>query len=89
MSYSESHWRNAAAPIIPEVIAQHRGEDENKIRLALREAYPFGQRKYHPYKIWLDEIGRQLGTKPPLGTFGKKTKERQEVADERQERLFA
>ena len=86
MSYSESHWRNHAAPIIARVIAEHREESDTAIRLALREAYPFGMRKYHPYKIWLDEIARQLGTKPPLGTFGKKTKEFR--ADERQEKLF-
>jgi hypothetical protein len=29
----------------------------------LFDAYPFGERKYTPYKIWLDEIKRQVGTK--------------------------
>jgi len=62
--YSESHWRNHAAPIIARVIAENAGKDENAIKLALREAYPFGQRKYHPYKVWLDEIQVQLGKKP-------------------------
>ncbi len=85
---SESHWRDSCAPIIARVIAENVGKDESVVRMALRKAYPYGQRKYHPYKIWLDEIARQLGKKPPLGTFGKKTKERQVVADERQERLF-
>ena len=64
MSYSDSHWRNHAAPIIAKVIAEHKGEDENIIRRALREAYPFGERKYHPYKIWNDEVHVQLGKKP-------------------------
>jgi hypothetical protein len=36
-------------------------------RARLREAYPFGERKYHPYKIWLDEIRRQLGTTDKKG----------------------
>lgn len=34
------------------------------LRKALCEAYPFGQKAYHPYKIWCDEIKFQLGLKP-------------------------
>ena len=89
---SESHWRNHAGPIIARVIAEHAGEDESKVRLALRDAYPFGQRKYHPYKIWLDEIARQLGTKPKLGSrvnvYGKVVGPGPHEVDERQEDLF-
>ena len=36
-------------------------------RRALKDAYPFGERRYAPYKIWLDEIARQKGKKPPVG----------------------
>ena len=57
-------WRERAAPIIRQVIAS---EPEN-LRKALRDAYPFGARKMWPYKIWCDEIRRQLGKKQPLGT---------------------
>lgn len=84
--YSESHWRNTAAPIIAKVIAEHQG-DAKGMRKALRDAYPFGQRKYHPYKIWIDEVARQLGRKPKLGTVGRRTLERRAVADERQIRM--
>ena len=42
--------------------------DGPAFRKELKDAYPFGPRQYHPYKIWLDEIGRQLGTKPELGS---------------------
>lgn len=55
-------WRNRAAPIVAQVLAAHKGEPEQQIRRALREAYPFGMRAYHPYKIWLDEIHRQRHT---------------------------
>ena len=54
-------WRDIAKPIIAEVLAENKGKDEDTIRKALREAYPYGERKYHPYKIWLSEIKRQLG----------------------------
>ena len=67
MTFIHSDWRKLAAPIISKVIEENRDKDEKQIRLALRAAYPFGQRKYHPYKIWLDEIARQLGKKWPIG----------------------
>ena len=59
--YSESSWRNHAAPIIEKVLRETKGKPESDIKKALHDAYPFGQRKYHPYKIWCDEIKRQRG----------------------------
>lgn len=59
---SESHWRDSAAPIISRVLLETEGQPEKEIRKALRDAYPFGERRYHPYKIWLSEIQRQRFT---------------------------
>jgi len=59
-------WRTRAAPIIRQVLAVTQGKPEQEIRAALRAAYPFGERKYYPYDVWLDEIKRQRGTKPAL-----------------------
>jgi hypothetical protein len=56
-------WRDDAVPIIAKVLKEKEGCTEREIRKALREAYPFGQREYHPYKIWCDEIRRQRGLK--------------------------
>jgi hypothetical protein len=56
-----SHWRHAAAPIIAKILQETKGQGEKEIRAALREAYPFGQRQYHPYKMWLKEIKFQMG----------------------------
>lgn len=58
-------WREHAAPIIARVLKETAGKPEKDIRRALREAYPYGERQYHPYKIWCDEIRRQRGLKPP------------------------
>ena len=44
-------------------ITKMQAEDTPERRKALREAYPAGERKYHPYKVWLDEIARQTGRK--------------------------
>lgn len=57
-------WRDHAYPIIRRVLSETRGKSEAEIKKALREAYPFGQREYHPYRIWCDEIRRQRGLKP-------------------------
>jgi len=53
-------WREIARPIVKKVLEEHRGEPQEKIKRALRDAYPFGPRKYYPYQVWLDEIRRQL-----------------------------
>ena len=63
-------WREHASPIIARVLAETQGQDEKQIRKALRDAYPYGERKYHPYKIWCDEVKRQRGLKPKLGPKG-------------------
>lgn len=90
MSYSESSWRNRAAPIIKRVLAEHAGEDESAIRAALREAYPFGQRKNHPYQIWLSEVQIQMGIRPKLGSvIRRRGRPTPSNPDPRQEGLFA
>lgn len=53
-------WREHAAPIIADVIKRVGRQDEKALRKALKDAYPFGERRYWPYKAWLSEIKRQL-----------------------------
>lgn len=55
-----SYWRNRAALIIAEVIARVGTDDERAPRKALHDAYPFGERQLHPYRVWCDEIRRHL-----------------------------
>lgn len=64
----DSRWRKVASPIIARVLAETCGQAEREIRAALRDAYPFGERRYHPYKIWLDEIAKQRGGKKKVAT---------------------
>ena len=56
-------WRQYAIPIIKSTITLNKGKSYQEIKAALKEVYPFGERKYHPYKIWCDEINIQLKTK--------------------------
>lgn len=55
-------WRDSCRPIIQRVIAEVGRSDLKALRKALREAYPYGERKYHPYKVWCDEVSKQVGT---------------------------
>ncbi len=70
----KSSWRAYCAPIITRVLEETKGKDEKEIRKALKEAYPFGEREYHPYKIWLDEVASQRGLKKKRNHFGRKKK---------------
>lgn len=60
MISSPTTWRGKSRLIIAAVISIVGTQDMPALRRALRDAYPFGERKYWPYKIWLDEIRRQL-----------------------------
>lgn len=53
-----SHWRCCAAQTIERVVATTApGTD---LKAAIDAAYPFGERKYTPYKIWLEERKKVL-----------------------------
>lgn len=56
-----STWRDRCRDTIAGVIARVGAADGKALRKALREAYPFGVYDYHPRKMWLSEIRRQLG----------------------------
>lgn len=56
-------WRDSARPLIAKALEETKGKTEQEIRKALRDAYPWGERRMHPYKIWCDEIKRQRGLK--------------------------
>lgn len=39
--------------------------DEQQVREAVSNAYPFGERKYHPYRVWLDCVQELLDQRFP------------------------
>lgn len=61
-------WRDIARNRISEVLTAyeaHCSEEQcsmnvSELSKALFKAYPFGRRRYHPYKIWLSEKKRAL-----------------------------
>jgi hypothetical protein len=67
----KSNWREHSRKVIQRVLEETKGQDEKTIRKALTDAYPFGERAMHPYKIWLDEIKvqrkkRTFGVRPDI-----------------------
>ena len=71
----KSTWREHAAPIIARIIRANPHESYVQLRKRISKAYPFRERECHPYKIWRDEVKRQL-----TAHFG--TTEKQEPIDE-------
>jgi hypothetical protein len=59
-------WRARSSQIIAKVIAETSGASTEARDKALFDAYPFGVRKYHPYKIWLSEVKRQKEGHAPM-----------------------
>ena len=51
-------WRDLARARIAEVIAANPAAGGEKLGELLREAYPFGERRWHPYKVWLTEVDK-------------------------------
>jgi len=56
-------WRNKCRLLIARTIKENEGKPLPEIRKALKAVYPFGDRRWWPYKVWCDEIRFQLGLK--------------------------
>lgn len=59
------NWRSHAAEIISKIIGARvprrmSAEELKSLRKEISDAYPFGQRAMHPYKIWCSEVKNQL-----------------------------
>jgi hypothetical protein len=59
-----SYWRKMSRRVIQDVLNNYRAplneEQIREVKAKLSNAYPFGERKYYPYKIWLEEIKKTL-----------------------------
>jgi len=73
-----SHWRDTARRVIRETLATLPPDADAKAkRAALKDAYPFGPRALHPYKVWLDEVRVQVDSKTPPEKRSAETLKRQ------------
>ena len=84
-------WRNSADKVLLELFDSLPADaTDEEIDAAVFDAYPFGMRKYTPYKIWLQQVkrhkgARAIGLRGPLTPPGGK---RRDSKDRRQKDLF-
>jgi len=63
LEMKQSLWRTQANRVINQVFADHPDAALTELKKLLRDAYPFGERKHHPYKIWCDAQRKALNLK--------------------------
>ncbi len=51
-------WRSKSAEVLRGLVSQVKHLAPEDARRVISQAYPFGPRSNHPYKIWLDECHR-------------------------------
>lgn len=101
MTRSISPWRYRAnkeindalwqLDVSPTRAATFTTERKREIENAVKDAYPFGERAYRPYKIWLEECNKTLtsiGVRAPINKANK-AKRKPLIDDPRQVRLFS
>jgi len=67
----KSRWREVANQVIAEIAAENRDLPDKELRTKISEAYPFGERAMHPYKIWLDAVKKYFEFKKKKESFEK------------------
>lgn len=66
---TNSQWRIKAREVLATIPT---GLDKKATERLILKAYPFGDRQFHPYKIWLEEVKQFLDQR-----FGESERERQ------------
>lgn len=64
---SRSEWRPYANAIITKIILENNSVPEKDLRKKISEAYPWGERANHPYKIWCSAVQECLWTLRRIG----------------------
>ncbi len=59
----KSRWRQTANKVIAKVVKENPGLPEEELRKKISDAYPFGERAYHPYAIWLSAVNQYFTPK--------------------------
>lgn len=53
-------WADRARQVIGKVMQANPGVEGAELKKLLSAAYPFGERAYHPYKMWLKEVKKAV-----------------------------
>lgn len=60
MARDAGSWRSHSQPIIAKIIAENSEKSDEEVHKLLMAAYPYGRRKHYPYKVWCDEVKKQM-----------------------------
>jgi hypothetical protein len=63
-------WRTYCQRVIAPLEGEYRDRPLEDYKVALHKAYPFGQRKYYPYKIWCEEQRLAISRHPESQVYG-------------------
>lgn len=55
-----SYWSAKSREVINAVVAEVGVEDETALRKAILAAYPFGERRQWPYKVFCEEVKKTM-----------------------------
>lgn len=55
-----SYWSAKSRDVIDAVVAEVGVDDETALRKAMFDAYPFGDRKHWPYKVFCEEVKKTM-----------------------------
>ena len=55
-----SYWNVESRRVIATVVKDVGVEDEDCLRKAILAAYPFGERRHQPYKVYLEEAKKTM-----------------------------
>ena len=55
-----SYWKAKSREVIHTVIAEVGVDDEAALYRAILAAYPFGERRHQPYKVYLEEAKKTM-----------------------------
>jgi len=63
---SNSYWRDIARASVQKALdeAKDQGLGPEATQALVNDRYPFGQREYYPYKVWLEERKKLLNPQP-------------------------
>ena len=67
-------WRNRGMGIAGEIVSRRDDWTEGELRKALSDGYPWGERKMHPYRIWLSVSKEMVDQHFPKKPSGEDTK---------------
>lgn len=54
-------WGHVCDSVIARVCSENPGKSNEELRKLCNDAYPFGERSMHPYKIWCNCLTQRFG----------------------------